>query len=133
MLNKKNIVFEISNSYHKYYQNTNLISVTTTPIITLTTPEEPVAISSPNYPENYPNNVNIGFFILAPLDTHVELHFLDLELAPSCSNPLLTSGGKIAQYQKTNIIINLNRAYFEASKNYNMQIILFATNFGYSY
>ena len=57
-------------------QNIILISVTTaTSKITLTTPKESVLISSPNYPGNYPNNVEITVNISAPRGTNVELIF----------------------------------------------------------
>ena len=67
-----------------------LISVTTTSSrIDLTTPDNPRAISSPNYPENYPNNnFIITFTIVAPLGSYVELTFLDLALSPFCLRPL---------------------------------------------
>ena len=63
--------------------------------ITLTTPEEPVLISSPNYPGNYPNNVEMAMNISAPSGSNVELIFLDLELSPSCGYPLVISQGML--------------------------------------
>ena len=69
--------------------------MTTTSTITLTTPEEPHIISSPNYPGNYPNNVEMTVNIIAPMGSNVELIFLDLELSSSCANPLVISESKL--------------------------------------
>ena len=75
--------------------NIILISVTSTHgVFDLSMSETPIAISSPNYPENYSNDVDFSIFIFAPGGAHVELHFLDLELAPSCLTPLLINEGK---------------------------------------
>ena len=71
----------------------------------LTTPEEPVLISSPNYPGNYPNSVEMTVNIFAPRGTNVELIFLDLELSPSCMIPLVTSQSKL--YYTVSNMINL--------------------------
>ena len=77
-------------------QNIILISVKIkTSKITLTTPEEFVLISSPNYPGNYPNNVEMAINISASRGTNVELIFLDLELSPSCGYPLVISQGML--------------------------------------
>ena len=77
-------------------QNIILISVTTTTSkFTLTTTKESVLISSPNYPGNYPNNVEMTVNISAPRGTNVELIFLDLELSPSCGYPLIISQGML--------------------------------------
>ena len=84
-----------------FTQNCILISVTTTSttrhkLILLNTPEEPKAISSPNYPGNYPNNVTFSVsFLSFREDTYIELYFLDLALAPSCQDPLIIDGGKL--------------------------------------
>ena len=83
------------------------ILVTTTPaIISLTTPEEPQAISSPNYPGNYSNDLSFGVFFLSPSGSHVELNFLDLALGPSCSTTLVINFRK-SYYTILNEIINL--------------------------
>ena len=55
---------------------------------------EPVAISSPNYPENYSNNVDFSVFVYVLGFANVELHFLDFALDPSCSDSLDIDGGK---------------------------------------
>ena len=59
------------------------------------TPEVPQAISSPDYPGNYPNNVTFRVSIASILQAHIEHHFLDLALTPSCKDNLIISGGKL--------------------------------------
>ena len=75
------------------------------------TPEEPVLISSPNYPGNYPNNVEMTVDISAPRGYNVELIFLDLELSPSCMTPLVISESKLYY----TVSINLKLSKFEKS------------------
>ena len=58
-----------------------LISVVTeSSTITLATTEDVQAISSPNYPIFYTNELNITFIIYSPVGTHVKLVFMDLVL-----------------------------------------------------
>ena len=67
-------------------------------------PDEPIAISSPNYPENYPNNERMEVVIFVyRLNIHVELNFLDLELESSF---LLIHGGK--SYYTVSTMIKLS-------------------------
>ena len=57
------------------------ISVTSvSSIVSLATTEEFQAISSPNYPESCPNEVNRIFIIQSPQDSFVRLFFWDLSL-----------------------------------------------------
>ena len=73
------------------------------------TPEEPVAISSPNYPENYPDFVGHASRLgSSPRDAFVELFVLDLELAFSCSDlHLLLIGDRGKPHYTVSIIIKL--------------------------
>ena len=62
------------------------ISVTTaSSIITMSTTEQFHAISSPNYPRNYPNYADRTITIRSPVGTGVQLDILDLEIESSCS------------------------------------------------
>ena len=66
------------------------ISVTTfSSILTLASSEEFHAFSSPEYPENYPNNRNRTFIIRSPIGSHVKLTFLDLSIQGSCTSDSL--------------------------------------------
>ena len=62
------------------------ISVTTaSATITLATAEQFHAISSPNYPGNYPNRVDRSFIIRSPEGSGVKLDILDLAIESSCN------------------------------------------------
>ena len=90
-------------------------------MITLTTPEEPVAISSPNYPGNYPDFVGMQVVLDPPHGAFVELFVLDLELAFSCNDLHLMLIGDRGKPQATvSIIIKLfgfEQSYCRAIKN----------------
>ena len=57
--------------------------------ITLETTEAFHAISSPNYPEDYPSLQFIRFIIISPEDSSIELNILDLSVQPGCINQIL--------------------------------------------
>ena len=95
------------------YKNIILISVTTTSsTIVLRSPEELVVISSPNYPGNCPNNVEMSVYIFA-VGADVVLNILDLELSPSCTDPLETTQSKL--YYTVSNMINLELSECEQS------------------
>ena len=72
-----------------------LISVTTaSSTITLSTTNKFQAISSPNYPINYPRNVERIFIIHSSTGSNVKLSFLDLTLEGGCDDPLIIYDGK---------------------------------------
>ena len=48
--------------------------------ITLETMESLQNISSPNYPRDYPNHIDITFIIHSPEKSHVKLSFFDLSI-----------------------------------------------------
>ena len=80
-----------------------MISVTTSTLpffhirrIELETTEEVQAISSRNYPADYPNNVDVVFVVTSPEGSHVKLTFLDLVIQDKCSSDNVTiSYGKL--------------------------------------
>ena len=76
-------------------------------MVHLSQPHQLIAISSPNYPENYPDNARVFVTILVPSGASVELHILDLDLGPSCL--FIDFNGK-AYYAILNAIkwLNLN-------------------------
>ena len=75
-------------------------------------PEEPVVISSPNYPGNYPNNVEMSVYIFA-VGADVVLNILDLELSPSCVDPLETTRSEL--YYTVSNMMNLKLSECEQS------------------
>ena len=82
--------FEVTHNraYDQYRKNNILIFIlvtTTSSPITLTTAEQFHAISSPNYPGNYPNDVDRTFIIRTPVGSSVKLVILDLSIESSCS------------------------------------------------
>ena len=79
----------------KIYWYMILISVTTiNSMNTLTTTDEIQAISSPNYPMNYPSNVELIFIIHSPEGSNVKLSFLDLLLDRRFFDPLIIYDGE---------------------------------------
>ena len=89
------------------------VSVTTaSATITLATAEQFHAISSPNYPGNYPNGVDRSFIIHSPEGSSVKLDILDLEIESSCNyDTLRIYDGKLylaTKHQEMNI--NYNRS-----------------------
>ena len=72
-----------------------LISVTTAnSTITLATTAEIQAISSPNYPMNYPINVEHIFIIHSQEGSNIKLNFLDVLFNSDCGDPLIIYDGK---------------------------------------
>ena len=72
------------NSYQQLIHHYNWISViSTTSTITLANTEAFQAITSPNYPNNYPNDVDITFIIYSPEGTFIEILFLDFAIEQS--------------------------------------------------
>ena len=74
-----------------------MISVTTSTLpffhvrqIELETTDEVQAISSRNYPADYPNNAHVLFVVTSPEGSHVKLTFLDLVIQDKCSTDNIT-------------------------------------------
>ena len=94
---------------YKVQQTITFISVTTVSSqITLATTEEIQAISSPNYPESYPNDVTGIFIIYSPQGSFVRLLFWDLSLEETtCKfNRIVIYEGKL--YKKKEISTRLS-------------------------
>ena len=83
----------------------------------MATSEQFHAISSPNYPSNYPNYADKTITIRSPVGTGVQLDILDLGIESSCSyDTLRIYYGKLFNVMSGMLLKTKNGIYTSLSK-----------------